>query len=211
MLNRHKSTKDGVEYLFLIDAFDVLGTFQKWLFKRMLSEGLQISIIVNKIDVINKQYLNQNAIRHSVRERLRSYLTQVYEDQREVQKKMEEIQLFFISCNSKDGIKKLKDHIEGHSRGLQLVGFPNTGKTTLLNILSRIKKSTSKVPGTTVKISEHQYNNSKRKVYDMPGLFSENLLYNLIEKPSLKSILTWHKRIAPGLLTGQAFIYGGKI
>jgi hypothetical protein len=54
MLNRHKSTKDGVEYLFLIDAFDVLGTFQKWLFKRMLSEGLQISIIVNKIDVINK-------------------------------------------------------------------------------------------------------------------------------------------------------------
>lgn len=36
-------------------------------------------------------------------------------------------------------------------------------------------------------------------------------MYNLIEKPSLKSILTWHKRIAPGLLTNKAFIYGGKI
>lgn len=45
----------------------------------------------------------------------------------------------------------------------------------------------------------------------MPGLYSDHLLYNLISKPSLKTLLTWHKKIAPGLLTGHAFIYGGKI
>jgi len=92
------------------------------------------------------------------------------------------------------------------------VGYPNTGKTSLLNILARIKKSISKVPGTTVKITEHGYSsNVKRKVYDMPGLYSPNLLYNLIEKPSLKMMLTWDKRIAPGLLTHSAFIYGGRL
>jgi hypothetical protein len=45
----------------------------------------------------------------------------------------------------------------------------------------------------------------------MPGLYSSNLLYNLIEKPSIKALLTWHKKIAPGLLTNYAFIYGGKL
>jgi Fe2+ transport system protein B len=54
-----------------------------------------------------------------------------------------------------------------------LVGYPNTGKTTLLNILARIKKSISKIPGTTLKITENNYNkNTKRKIYDMPGLYS---------------------------------------
>lgn len=33
----------------------------------------------------------------------------------------------------------------------------------------------------------------------------------MVEKPSLKAILTWHKKISPGLLTNSAFIYGGKI
>jgi hypothetical protein len=45
----------------------------------------------------------------------------------------------------------------------------------------------------------------------MPGLFSDKLLYNLIEKPNIKSLLTWHKKIAPGLLTNFAYIYAGKI
>ena len=66
---------------------------------------------------------------------------------------MEEIRIFYISCNSRDGIKKLKDYLEGNSNNIQLVGYPNTGKTTLLNILGKLKKSTSKMPGTTIKIT----------------------------------------------------------
>jgi hypothetical protein len=45
----------------------------------------------------------------------------------------------------------------------------------------------------------------------MPGIYSEKLLYNLISKPSLKSILTPHKKYAPGLLTHNAIFYGGKV
>lgn len=45
------------------------------------------------------------------------------------------------------------DHLERNTNSMQVVGYPNTGKTTLLNIVARIKKSTSKVPGTTIKIS----------------------------------------------------------
>jgi ribosome biogenesis GTPase A len=66
-----------------------------------------------------------------------------------------QIKIFFISCNSRDGIKKLKEHIDLNSSNIQLIGMPNTGKTTLLNILARLKKSVSKIPGTTTKISEH--------------------------------------------------------
>lgn len=125
---------------------------------------------------------------------------------------MKKIKIFFISCNSRDGMNKLKQNLERNGNNIQLIGFPNTGKTTLLNILSKLRKSTSKIPGTTVKVTEHNYgSNSKIKVYDMPGLYSQKFMYNLILKPSLKSILTWHKRIAPGLLTNKAFIYGGKI
>jgi len=61
----------------------------------------------------------------------------------------------------------------------------------LLNKLARISKITSKIPGTTIRISEHNY--KKLKIYDMPGLNYENLLYNLIARPSLKYVLTWSK------------------
>jgi ribosome biogenesis GTPase A len=55
-------------------------------------------------------------------------------------------------------------------RRIQLIGFPNTGKTTLLNSLARLNRPTSKVPGTTIYITESKY--KKNLIYDMPGLFS---------------------------------------
>jgi len=45
----------------------------------------------------------------------------------------------------------------------------------------------------------------------MPGLHSNFLLYNFINKLSKKSLLAWHKKFSPGLLTHSAFIFGGKI
>ena len=67
--------------------------------------------------------------------------------------KLEANKIFFISCNTRDGMKKLKEYMDKSSNNIQLVGLPNTGKTTLLNILARLNKSVSKIPGTTVKLS----------------------------------------------------------
>ncbi len=53
---------------------------------------------------------------------------------------------------------------------IQLVGYPNTGKTTLLNSLTKLSKPTSKVPGTTIYITESKY--KKSLIFDMPGLYS---------------------------------------
>jgi ribosome biogenesis GTPase A len=98
---------------------------------------------------------------------------------------------------------------EGIKR-IQLFGVPNTGKTSLLNKLLNSDKITSKIPGTTIRVSEFTYRN-KIKVFDMPGLHYTDIMYNLISKPSLKSILTWNKFYSPPLMTHSCFIYGGKI
>lgn len=96
---------------------------------------------------------------------------------------------------------------------VQLLGYPNTGKTTLLNSLTRLKLPTSKIPGTTANTTENSYSSNKHKckIYDMPGLFSESMMYNLVEKPSLKALLTWNKFYSPPLLTHSVIFYGGKV
>ena len=121
-----------------------------------------------------------------------------------------EINFFFASSVSRDGIKKMQKYLKNTEANIQLIGYPNTGKTTLLNVLTRLEKSTSRIPGTTIKITEHAYS-GKRRIYDMPGLRCDYLLYNMIDKPSRRSVLTGHKKHSPGILTHSAFIYGGKL
>lgn len=69
MLNRHKQRQ--VEYLFMIDAFDILGTFQEWLFNRLMQNNLKVTLVVNKLDVLNKEYLNESSMHGAVRNRLK--------------------------------------------------------------------------------------------------------------------------------------------
>ena len=68
---------------------------------------------------------------------------------------------------------------------LGIIGHSGSGKTTLLNSLTRLKLPTSKIPGTTPNPTENSYSSNKHKckIYDMPGLFSDKMLYNLVEKP----------------------------
>ena len=187
----------------------MLGTFQPWLFKRLIEQKQthRITLIVNKIDLVNKKYLNEEAVRKVIKEQMHKFLDEIG-----MKSKEEEIRMFFISCNSRDGMNKLKQYLEQRAENIQLIGFPNTGKTTLLNILARLSKSTSKVPGTTVAITEHSFQVGKKKnIYDMPGLFSSSLMYNLVLKKSQRTLLTWHKRISPGMLTHSATFFGGKV
>jgi hypothetical protein len=114
------------------------------------------------------------------------------------------------SSIDKNGVKTLQEHLDKNAvRRIQLVGFPNTGKTTLLNQLGKTNKPTSKVPGTTLYVNEHI--NKKYLIYDMPGMNSESNLSHKISKPSLKALLTWSKFYSPPVHLHQAFFYGGKV
>lgn len=55
-----------------------------------------------------------------------------------------------LSNANSEGINKIKKKIEGLNINVQLIGYPNTGKTSLLNILTSMKKPTSTVPGTSL-------------------------------------------------------------
>lgn len=57
-----------------------------------------------------------------------------------------------------------------------LVGQPNSGKSTLFNVLSDKKASTSNYPGTTISISESQISVGAEilTIVDLPGIYSLN-------------------------------------
>ncbi len=63
-----------------------------------------------------------------------------------------------------------------HHKTIALVGQPNSGKSTLFNVLSDIKASTSNFAGTTVAIKESLINVGFQtyRLIDLPGLYSLN-------------------------------------
>jgi hypothetical protein len=91
-----------------------------------------------------------------------------------------------------------------------MIGYPNTGKTSLLNKITSQKKPTSTVPGTSLSFEIGRFN--KVKIFDCPGLYNRKSLVNLIKAPNLKSLLTWKQpHFAPGILTNSVIFYGGMI
>ena len=54
---------------------------------------------------------------------------------------------------------------------IQLIGYPNTGKTSLLNLLTSAKKPTSAVPGTSLSFEIGKFN--KIKIFDCPGFYNK--------------------------------------
>ena len=83
---------------------------------------------------------------------------------------------FLISATKKIGVKKLKDSLENMaehwnrpSLRIGLVGYPNIGKSTLINLLSPTAKAkVSHVSGTTKKTQWVRV--GKLRIMDSPGI-----------------------------------------
>ena len=83
---------------------------------------------------------------------------------------------FFISASKKTGVKKLKEALDNMAENFEreslrvgVVGYPNIGKSTLINILAPTAKAkVSSVSGTTKKTSWSRV--GKLRIMDSPGV-----------------------------------------
>ena len=59
------------------------------------------------------------------------------------------------------------------SKTIALAGNPNSGKTTVFNLLTKSNQRTGNWPGVTVEKKEGNYNykNSKINIVDLPGIY----------------------------------------
>jgi ribosome-interacting GTPase 1 len=105
------------------------------------------------LDIANEKYLNKHLILQAVRSLMHDFVKDK-EGKSDIKERINNIKVFLTSNVSKAGVKGLEEHIEKSLiKRIQLVGFPNTGKTTLLNELTKLSRPTSKVPGTTIYIT----------------------------------------------------------
>ena len=115
-----------------------------------IREGKQLVYVFNKIDLVGKKGLGE--------------LKKEYPD------------AFFVSCKKRTGVKDLKrmlvEMAEGRDRSslrVGVVGYPNIGKSSLINLLAigaRVK--VSPVSGTTKKTQ--WVRDKKLRIMDSPGV-----------------------------------------
>jgi ribosome biogenesis GTPase A len=134
----------------------------------------ELIIIGNKSDIVSKKNLNEK-----------------------IKKIKEEFPIFIVSSKNQTGIKKLRDYLyikesDLEDKKIGILGYPNTGKSSLINALVRKNKAkvTSKA-GTThgpqwIKFSKNF------KIIDSPGVIPLNkedeLRYILIGSKNVEKI-----------------------
>ncbi len=78
---------------------------------------------------------------------------------------------FFISCISKRGVNQLREFLENYGGGtlrVGIVGYPNTGKSSLINLLTRSNEKVSHISGTTKKTK--WIRTGRLRIMDSPGV-----------------------------------------
>ena len=90
--------------------------------------------------------------------------------------KKENIDSHFVSCNKRIGIRELREFLENKAENFNkksfrigIVGYPNVGKSSIINLIApKSKLKVSKISGTTKKISWIRV--GKLRIMDSPGV-----------------------------------------
>ena len=196
--------------LEILDSRDPLNCRSKEIENLILSKKDQkkIILILNKIDLIPIQnaldwqkFLSREfpcILFKSNTQNQNSHLSQSTLFEKNIQKKEEYIEKI-LNSNKAVGIEELLNILKNYSRtdsniktniNVGVIGYPNVGKSSLINSLTRDKKAgVSNTPGFTT-VSKEIFLDNNIKLIDCPGIvFSNNennVLHNVIRVEDIK-------------------------
>ncbi|AMM53859.1 GTPase [Pyrococcus kukulkanii] len=116
----------------VVDARDPIGTRNKKLEKMIIERGKKLLIVMNKADLVPKEWAEEY-------------------------KKKSKIPVIFISARERKGtgilrkeLKKIAKEINKEKVKVALIGYPNVGKSTIINVLKgKHAVGTAPIPGYT--------------------------------------------------------------
>lgn len=143
-----KSIKESDVVVEVVDARVVGETRSKTLERLIEKLGKKLIIVVNKTDLVPREF--DDLIRRDIKK---------------------EYDVVSVSTKERKGTGFLKGAIKKHSpRTVSVIGYPNTGKSSLINMLShRSSARTSSVPGYTTGAQWIRFTKDI-KLLDTPGV-----------------------------------------
>ena len=159
--------KDFENYILVVDLFDVEGTMRNELIE--MAEGRKIILVLNKIDLLPK-YVRRKEILMWMQEKF-------------------EGEIYPISALKGYGMQSLRRRLEISGGRHLILGCTNVGKSSILKELTESDVTVSPHPGTTVGLIERKLKNSKVRIYDTPGLVTDDRFSDLLKPACQRRIL----------------------
>ena len=156
--------------LEILDARFISETRNKELEEMILARGKKLMYVINKDDIVDRRAKIEEA------ESLKLF------------------PYFFVSCKKRTGIKRLRNRIKAEARKekvgegkgqVGIIGDPNTGKSSVINILSRRGAArTSSQAGYTRGVQRIRFT-SEIRILDTPGIIPTEE-YSHIQEGAIK-------------------------
>lgn len=107
VFKKHKDVP--VVYIYVVDILDIAGSFQKYVFDRLLNEKSETIVTLNKLDIANEKYLNKHLILQSIRALMLEFIKDREKTRmEELKERISNMKIFLTSNISKVGIKGLE-------------------------------------------------------------------------------------------------------